>query len=456
VALRVHAAGERRLMRARAFLAALALLAAGAARAQDERPTVVITDPNARSFRAAVQEFGAKPSDSSGGAAGLDAASFRSELADALDFSGVFRSLDPAAFLAARRTASLAGPLACADWTPIGADAVVEGVSSGGPTIAIDFRVWDVARCTPLLHKRYTGGASDAGQIAKRIADDVVEAFTGRRGVASTEIAYVSTRSGTPEIWVMDADGGHARQATRNRSINGFPAWSPDGRSIVYMSYLFDRSPHLFRLVRGGGLKAGRMLEGLDPAISVYRGVYDPSGQRLAVVVSMDGAPEIYVVDADGRNPRRLTRNKAIDVSPTWSPDGRRIAFVSDRTGAPNVFVMDADGGNPRRLTSGGGYHTAPAWSPDGRWIAYELRSGGGQFDIWLADPEGQGQAPLVTHPRSDENPTWAPDSRKLAFHSTRTGRPEIFVVDIDGENVRQITRGGGESTAPHWGPHPR
>lgn len=449
------------MRRATASLAALALLsAAAAARAQDERPTVVVTDPNARAFRAAVQEFSAAQPSGSSGAAGLDTARFRSELADALDFSGVFTSLDPAAFLAPRRTASLGGTLACADWAPIGADAVVEGVTSGGPTIAVDFRVWDVARCTALLHKRYTGGASDTGRIAKRIADDVVEAFTGKRGVASTEIAYVSTRAkssaaGAPEIWVMDADGANARQATRNRSINGFPAWSPDGNAIVYMSYLFERSPHLFRLVRGGGLKAGRMLEGLDSKIPVYRGVYDPSGQRLALVVSRDGAPEIYVVDADGSNPRRLTRHDAIDVSPTWSPDGRRIAFVSDRSGTPNLYVMDADGGNLRRLTFGG-YHTAPAWSPDGRFIAYEVRAGGGQFDLWLADPEGHGQTPLVTHPRSDESPSWAPDSRKLAFQSSRTGRPEIFVVDVDGENVRQITRGGGESTAPSWGPYPR
>jgi TolB protein len=434
-------------MRLAALCAAL-VLAAGAARAQ-ERPAVIVTDPNARSFRAAVQEFAP-------GGQGFDPARFRTELGDALDFSGVFQSLDAAAFLAPRRTASLAGPLACADWTPIGADAVVEGVSSGGAPLAIDFRVWDVARCTPLVHKRYTGGASDTARIAKRIADDVVEAFTGKRGVASTEIAFVSTRSGAPEIWVMDADGGNARQATRNRSINGFPSWSPDGRSIVYMSYLLNRSPLLFRLVRGGGGGAGRMLQGLDASKAVYRGVYDPGGQRLAVVVSVDGAPEIYVVDADGRNPRRLTRHKAIDVSPTWSPDGRRIAFVSDRSGQPNLYVMDAaDGGNLRRVTFGGGYHTAPAWSPDGRWIAYEQRVGG-QFDLWLADPDGEGQAPLVTHPRSDENPTWAPDSRKLAFHSLRTGRPEVFVVDVDGGDPRQITRGGGDNTAPHWGPYPR
>lgn len=431
----------------------LALLGAFAsvpppARAQD-RPAVVVTDPTARSYQAAIQEFADE-------AGGFDVPQFRQQLSDALDFSGVFRSIDLAAFLAPRRTGSLGASISCPDWRPIGADAVVEGVVSGSSTLAIDFRVWDVARCAVLRHKQYTGGRGDSRQIARRIADDVVEAFTGTRGVAGTEIAYVSTRSGTPEIWVMNADGSQARQATRNRSINGFPSWSPDGNSILYMSYLFQRSPRLFRLVRAGPAKAGRLLEGLDPKAAVYRGVYDPSGQRMAVVVSRDGAPEIYVVDADGRNPRRLTRHQAIDVSPSWSPDGRRIAFVSDRTGNPNLYVIHADGSQLRRLTFGGGYSTSPAWSPDGRWIAYETRVGGGQFDIWRIDPEGQGAAPIVTHPRSDESPTWAPDSRKLAFQSRRTGRSEIFAIDLDGGNLQQLTEGGGESTAPHWGPYPR
>jgi TolB protein len=414
---------------------------------------VVVTDPNEHTFKAAVQEFAP-------GAPGLDVARFRQDLVDALDYSGVFTSLDPGAFLGPRRTASLQAnpPVACPDWAQIGADALVQGETSSaaqGGGIAVDFLVWDVPRCRTPLRKRYTGGAGDARRIARRVADDVVAAFTGKPGVASTELAFVSTRSGNPEVWVMDADGGNQRAATHNRAINAFPSWTPDGNAILYMSYQFLRSPHLFRLVRGGGARPGRLLETLDPKAAVYRGVPDPSGERMAVVVSVDGAPEIFVVDADGRNPRRLTRDPAIDVSPSWSPDGKRIAFVSDRAGSPNVYVMNADGSNPKRLTYDGSYNTAPAWSPDGRWIAYEVRAGG-QFDIWLIDPEGRGNAPLVTHPQNDENPSWAPDGRKIAFHSTRRGRSDIYTIDVDGGNLRRLTDGAGDNTTPSWGPYPR
>jgi len=313
---------------------------------------------------------------------------------------------------------------------------LLEGVARGG---AIEVRAWDVARCRAVLTREYRA-PGDARRAGRRIADDVVEAFTGKRGVASTEITFVSARSGHPEIWVMDADGENQRAATKNKSINAFPSWSPDGNAIVHMSYLFRRSPHLFRIVRGGGEQPGRLLQSLDATRAVYRGVYDPTGRRLAVVISVDGAPEIFTADADGRNLRRLTNHKAIDVSPTWAPDGSRLAFVSDRTGAPQVYVMNPDGGGQRRLTFDGAYNTAPAWSPDGRWIAYETRVGG-QFDIWITDPEGATNAPVVTHARSDESPSWSPDSRKLAFQSTRRGGADVYVVDLDGENPRRLLR---------------
>jgi TolB protein len=432
----------------RSWHAAVVCVALGAAPALAQegeggaRPPVVVTNAASQSYAIATQEF-------AGG--GVDTTKFRQDLGGALDFSTLFRSLDPAAFLGPRKTAALADSLDCGSWRQIGADAFLEGVAKGG---SVDVRAWDVARCKPALSRSYRL-AGDARRTARRIADDVVEAFTGRRGVASTEIAYVSSASGHPEVSVMDADGASQRAATRNRSINAFPSWSPDGNALVYMSYQFQRSPHLFRLVRGGSELPGRLLTTLDPTRAVYRGVYAPKGGRIAVVISIDGAPEIFTVDVDGQNLRRLTNHKAIDVSPTWSPDGSRIAFVSDRTGAPQIYVMNADGTGQRRLTFEGSYNTAPAWSPDGRLIAYETRVAG-QFDIWLVDPDSGASQPLVTNPRTDEAPSWAPDSRLVAFHSARRGKKDVYVVALDGQNARRLTEGAGENTEPCWGPYPR
>jgi TolB protein len=440
----------------RAWQLALALvLVLGAARAgADERPAVVVTPGAARSFKVALQSFG----DRSAVPDPSRAERLREALGAALEFSSVFQVLSPQAFLGPETSSPLdTGPSPiCSDWTQIGADALVAGEIRGDAGLEVEFRVWDTARCTRLARKRYLEPAgADLGFVARRIADDVVAAFIGLRGVASTELAFVSNRAGSPEIYVVGAEGSNPRPATANRSLNNFPSWSPDGDSIVYTSYRHQNRPLLFLSTRGRG-RPGRLLSRLGGERAEYRGVFGPSGDRLALVMSSPGeATEIYTVKPDGRGLRRLTRNRVIDVAPAWSPDGDRIAFVSDRSGSPQIYLMEADGSNPRRLTYQGSYNTHPAWSPDGRWIAYESRVGG-QFDIWLIDPEGAVNLPLITHRLSDESPAWAPNSRKLVFSSRRRGRADLYVTDVNGENLRRITHGAGDNTSPSWGPFPR
>ncbi len=423
-----------------------AFVVASAASAAD-RPAVVVTRGSEQSFRVALQRFDGT----------LDADGFRSAIEDALVYSSLFRMIDPKAFLGPTTTPSMgvSSRIECSEWTTIGADLFVEGaLRIDQADFVAEFRVWDLAGCERKLSKRYRqASTAEPNILARRIADDIVEAFTGTRGVASTELAFVSKRGGNPEIFVMGADGSNQRAATANRSINNFPSWSPGGDSIVYTSYRRDNRPMFFLSTRGRG-KPGRILGKLS-AMPQYRAVFGPGNEELSVVMSPNGSAELYRVRPDGSDLRRLTQNGQIDISPSWSPDGRQIAFVSDRAGSPQVYLMDRNGHGVHRLTFDGSYNTSPAWSPDGRWIAYQSRVGG-QFDIWLIDPDGSVNLPLISHPRSDESPAWSPDSRKIAFSSTRRGSADIYVVDSSGDHLQRLTRSAGDDTSPAWGPYPR
>jgi len=437
-------------------LLVLALLAAPQLAAAADGARIDITGGRRdKTYRAAIQHFAAK-----GGKAEQLAGVVHKAVEQGLDFSGLFSRIDEGAFLESTQSPFLDGAPApnCPNWRQISADALVQGEVEAAPEgVRATFRLYDVSRgCLALVRgKRFTGRNEDARRVGKAIADEIVGAFTGQRGVSDTELAFVSNRGGSKEIWVMDADGTSARAATRNRSLSSFPDWDPAGQSVVYTSYRHRNRPSLFMVARGPN-SPGRILAGLNGGKPIYRGVFDRSGRRLAIVMSADGNTELFTVERSGGGLRRLTKNGSIDVSPSWSPDGSRLAFVSDRTGAPQVYVMNADGSNQRRLTFQGNYNTSPAWSPDGRWIAYETQVGG-QFDIWLIDPEGQSNVPLVTHGRTDEHPTWSPDSRKVAFQSTRRGRADIWVMDVGGsqDQARRVSE-SGENTNPAWGPYRR
>jgi TolB protein len=449
--MRATADPPRRFAPALCF--AVLVLVAHTAWAQG-RPAVIVDPGKRQVFKAAIQRF----ADLSKLKADGRSEDFRSALSDALEFSSVFERIDPKAFLGPDQTADFESrrSLQCVDWTTVGADAFVEGtLEVGDRQFSVEFRIWDTGRCQRLLRKRYRQDVGlDPTSLARRIADDVVEAFIGVRGVSASEIAFVSDRSGSKEIYLMDADGSRQRAVTANRSINNFPSWSPDGKSIAFTSYRHRNQPNIFVSTRGQG-KPQRLLTGLRREQSQYRAVFGPDGNTLAVVMSDGNPSELYSVKMSTRKYKRLTKNRSIDVSPVWSPNGKRLAYVSDRTGSPQIYIMNADGSDSRRITFNGNYNTGPTWSPDGKWIAYETRVGG-QFDVWLIDPEGRTNVPLVTHPRSDEAPAWAPNSRMLAFSSTRRGLADIYVIDVGGSKARRITSGAGNNTAPAWGPYPR
>ncbi|MBI1926421.1 PD40 domain-containing protein [Candidatus Poribacteria bacterium] len=131
-----------------------------------------------------------------------------------------------------------------------------------------------------------------------------------------------------------------------------------------------------------------------------------PGKAQITFTSYRDGNAEIYVMDADGKNLRNLTKHPAFDGGSTWSPDGRQIAFASNRDGNGSIYVMDADGKNPHRLTNPPVGDTSPAWSPDGRQIAFiSWREGNAQ--IYVMDADGQNVRKLTNDPEGAQGPAW-------------------------------------------------
>jgi TolB protein len=215
-------------------------------------------------------------------------------------------------------------------------------------------------------------------------------------------LAYVSFESRKPVVYVHDVATGKRRLIANFRGSNSAPAWAPDGRT-------------------------------------------------LAVTLSRDGGSQLYSMDANGGEPRRLAQSGSIDTEPAYSSDGKSIYFVSDRGGAPQIYRMSASGSNPERVTFTGTYNISPALSPDGRWMAYISRINGA-FKLHVMELS-TGSISAVTDTTSDESPSFAPNSRLIAYATSYQGREALMTTTIDGKIRARLSGPGGDIREPDWGP---
>ena len=188
---------------------------------------------------------------------------------------------------------------------------------------------------------------------------------------------------------------------------------------------------------------------------------WSPDGKRIVFTSKRDGNREIYVMDADGGNQLNLTNNRwSDDEYPSWFPDGKRIAFVSDRDKkvknlgiTSEIYVMDDDGGNLQNLTNNSFNDEYPSWSPDGKRIAFASDRRGDlvNFEIYVMDADGGNPQNLTNNPFSDRNPSWSPDGKRIAFTSSRDWNTEIYVMDADGGNPQNLTNNPQNDLGPAW-----
>ncbi len=371
-------------------------------------------------------------------------------LMDDLFLSGFFTPLTNKQFIAeAEALDRKTGKTNLKEWFTLGAEVVIKGAYRvSGEKIAIECRAIDVSRGRQVYGKKFSGQPLGGWRkVIHKIADEIVTALTGERGLARTEIAFVSARDGEKKVYTMEASGHEWRRVNSGPGLALSPDWSPDGEQLVYTSYS-SNFPWVFLddLNRGK-----RKVLSAQPGLNAFPAI-SPDGRWVALTLSRDGNNEIYKMSIDGRKLQRLTYGQANDCSPAWSPDGRKIAFTSDRRGSPQIYVMDADGKNVRRLKVSGNYNSSPAWSPDGELIAYTSLIGG-NFEIYAVNVQTGEVTRLTKNRYNDEDPSWAPDSRHLVYASQRGRSTNLFALDIFNPDPIQITR-GEECFSPAWGPY--
>ncbi len=345
-------------------------------------------------------------------------------------------------------------------WKTIGAEFLIRATYSlTDKELVVETYLYQIDQTKLVVGKRYRANINQTEQIGNTIANDILEAITGKRGSFMSKIVATTDKTGYKEVVTMTLEGNDISALTHDRSVAISPNWSPDGKKIVYSIYTRRVGSPQQNLT----LFLQDLLTGKRNILSNRNGLnsggsFSPDGKSIYLTISKGGAPDIYKINLNGDQLNQLTKGPAgaMNVESAVSPDGSKIAFSSDRGGNPMVYVMSNDGSNVKRLTFQGKYNSTPTWSPDGKKIAFA-----GQvenyFDIFVMDADGSNISRITSATKSNgkrasnEDPSFSPDGRFVVYTSNRTGKNQIFVSSIDGSQERRVTNDSYNYFKPKW-----
>lgn len=338
-------------------------------------------------------------------------------------------------------------------WSGTSASALIQGFVRTNPDgkLTVGCYLYDVALETELTRQGFVVEPRDWRRAAHKCADTIYSRLSGESPFFDSRIAYIAETgpkgNRVKRLAIMDSDGANHRFITNGQATALTPRFSPDYKSIVYLSFL-DGNPRIYIYDIGTG-RQRLITQSTNPTFAPR---WSPDGKWILYSMAIAGNTDIYKISAaGGSRPQQLTFSPGIDIGGSFSPDGSRIVFESDRSGSQQIYVMNADGSNERRISFGGGRYATPEWSPRGDLIAFTKMAG--NFRIGVMTPSGGGER-LLTNSWQDEAPTWAPNGRVIQFFRTTrgSGNTGIWQVDLTGRNERQLPTPVNGSD-PAWGP---
>jgi TolB protein len=269
-------------------------------------------------------------------------------------------------------------------------------------------------------------------------------------------IAVVERGAGGFQIWTVMPDGSSPQQLTR-KGFNATPSFSPDGKQLAYLSDQGAGGTYEIWVMSADGSGARQLTHlGGDAGFPDF----SPTGSRIVFAGHSAGSPkdDIYAVRTNGSGLLRLTKGAGNNQQPVYSPNGRKIAFISDRKGVSQVWVMNADGRRPIQVTKDKVAHFVVDWSPDGRRLAYDDGNPGTPTAIVVSSPDGSGATMLTHGGTRDFGPRSSPDGRQIAFVRvfgfSSKAEQDTFVMNADGSH-QHVLRKGAKQLVPAWQPLP-
>ncbi len=339
------------------------------------------------------------------------------------------------------------------NWQALGQDYLVIGqITEVDGRYQVQFQLFDVYKGEQILGYRLIVVKQELRRTAHYISDLIYEKLTGKKGVFSTRLAYITSTSLADNkkryrLLVADADGFNPKTIASSFEPLMSPAWSPDGKKIAYVSFENKRS----------AIFVQTLATGKRSKVAGYRGIngapaFSPDGKSLALTLSKDGSPDIYVLNLSSGALRKVTKSYGIDTEPTWSPDGESIVYTSDRGGKPQLYRIPVWGGSPKRITFEGDYNARGRFSADGKSLAM-VHANRGDYRIAVMNL-ATGLVNVLTAGRHDESPSFSPNGDMVLFASKNSARKGVLTaVSVDGRMQQKMAFNSGDVREPAWAP---
>ena len=362
-----------------------------------------------------------------------------------LSFLPFIRTIPPAGIMGGSRLNGFKSPdVDFNRFKMAGADLLVTTGWVGGDTV--ELRVYEPNTGQLVFGKAYSDVNSRyVARVADRFCSELMKALTGRGEFFLSTLAFVKTNGQNSNIWTVRPTGRELTQITNLNGISMSPAWSPDGRFVLF-THIDDRTHAL-----GVWDRISRKTQRVRfPGNTIIGPTFFPNNE-VAVGLAMKNYPDIYRLDHAFKRKGVLESSGGIDVSPSIDATGTKMAFTSSRLGNPHIFLKDLNTGSVRRISEEGNYNTEPSISPDGTLVAFSRMMGSGHR-IFVHDILTGEETQVSFGPGSDEQPSFCPDSYFLAFSSSRSGTKQIYLTTRHGGPAKLVPTGPGNATFPAWG----